>query len=231
MKARLLTPEILDTLPPEDPAARASRRDLQRLHPILGQTALWTRWFLQNFPRRPPDSLADLGAGDGSLLATVLLRAYPKGGHGARIFFVDRQPVIPDSILAHLCRRNWLPTVVTAKVADWLEEGPPLSSAVTNLFLHHLDNHGIERLFSAVAARTALFAAAEPRRTLLARWGARALGLLGCHSVTRHDARVSVEAGFKKKELSDLWPSPSGWFLEERSAGPFTQFFSAAKTG
>lgn len=231
MKARRLSPELLDTLPPEDPAARASRRDLQRLHPILGQMSLWTRWFLQNFPRRPPDSLADLGAGDGSLLATVLLRAYPKGGHGARIFFVDRQPVIPDSTLAHLCRRNWLPTVVKADVTDWLEEGPPLSSALTNLFLHHLDESGLRRLFSALAAQGTVFAAAEPRRTRLAHWGARALGLLGCHPVTRHDARVSVEAGFKEKELANLWPSRSGWFLEEHRVGPFTHFFSAARTG
>jgi len=231
VKARLLTPELLDTLPPEDPAARASRRDLQRLHPILGQIRLWTRWFLQNFPHRPPDSLVDLGAGDGSLLTTVLLRTYPKGGHGTRIFFVDRQPVVPDSTLTHLHRRNWLPTVVTADVSAWVEEGPPVSSVVTNLFLHHLDQPGIERLFSTLAAKTALFAAAEPRRSLLARWGARALGLLGCHSVTRHDARVSVEAGFKEKELGNLWPSRPGWFLEEHGVGPFTHFFSAAKTG
>ncbi|MBM4456071.1 MAG: hypothetical protein FJ411_06755, partial [Verrucomicrobia bacterium] len=108
MKARVLTPELLDSLPPTNPAAQASRRDLRRLHPLLGQIGLWTRWFAGNFPARPPASLADLGAGDGSLLGTVLLRAYPKGGHGARIFFVDRQPVVPESTLAHLRRCNWL---------------------------------------------------------------------------------------------------------------------------
>ena len=230
MKARVLTPELLDSLPPEDPAAQASRRDLRRLHPLLGQIGLWTRWFEDNFPARPPASLADLGAGDGSLLGTVLLRAYPKGGHGARIFFVDRQPVVPESTLAHLRRCNWLPTVMATDIFEWAEEGPPREAALANLFLHHFDNPGITRLFSALARRTSSLAAAEPRRNHLAFWATQTLGLMGCHPVTRHDARVSVEAGFRGSELSALWPA-SGWTLRERSAGPFTHFFSAYKNG
>lgn len=230
MKARVLTPELLDSLPPDDPAAQASRRDLRRLHPLLGQIGLWTRWFEENFPIRPPASLADLGAGDGSLLGTVLLRAYPKGGHGARIFFVDRQPVVPESTLAHLRRCNWLPTVMATDVFDWLKEDPPLEAALANLFLHHFEEAGITRLFSALAGKTAVFAAAEPRRNRFAWYAARSLGLIGCHPVTRHDARVSVEAGFRGRELSALWPSP-GWKVREVSSGPFTHFFSAQKRG
>lgn len=230
MKARVLTPELLDSLPSNDPAAQASRRDLRRLHPLLGQIGLWTRWFAEKFPARPPASLADLGAGDGSLLGTVLLRAYPKGGHGARIFFVDRQPVVPESTLAHLRRCNWLPTVMATDIFEWAEEGPPMEAALANLFLHHFDNPGITRLFSALARKTSSLAAAEPRRNHLAFLATQTLGLMGCHPVTRHDARVSVEAGFRGPELSALWPV-SGWTLRERSAGPFTHFFSANKNG
>ena len=230
MKARVLTPELLDSLPPDDPAAQASRRDLRRLHPLLGQIGLWTRWFAENFPARPPASLADLGAGDGSLLGTVLLRAYPKGGHGARIFFVDRQPVVPESTLAHLRRCNWLPTVIATDIFEWAEEGPPMDAALANLFLHHFDDPGITRLFSTLARKTNSLAAAEPRRNHLAFLATQTLGLIGCHPVTRHDARVSVEAGFCGRELSTLWPA-SGWTLRERSAGPFTHFFSAQKHG
>jgi len=231
LKTRRLSPELLDSLSPEDPAARASRRDLQRLHPLLGQIGLWTRWFSENFPARPPSSLADLGAGDGSLLGTVLLRAYPQGGHGARIFFVDRQPVVPESTLAHLRRRNWLPTVISADAPEWIEDGPPLNAVIANLFLHHLDEPTLRRLFSSLAGKTDTFAAAEPRRGALARWGALALFLLRCNSVTRHDARVSVEAGFTGHEIRGLWPSARGWHLQEKSVGPFTHFFFAAKTG
>jgi len=230
VKARVLTPELLDSLPPDDPAAQASRRDLRRLHPLLGQIELWTRWFAENFPARPPASLADLGAGDGSLLGTVLLRAYPKGGHGARIFFVDRQPVVPESTLAHLRRCNWLPTVIAIDIFEWAEQGPPVDAALANLLLHHFDEAGITRLFSALARKTSSLAAAEPRRNHLAFLATQTLGLIGCHPVTRHDARVSVEAGFRDHELSALWPA-SGWTLRERSAGPFTHFFSAQKHG
>ena len=230
MKARVLTPELLDSLPPDDPAAQASRRDLRRLHPLLGQIGLWTRWFAENFPARPPAALADLGTGDGSLLGTVLLRAYPKGGHGARIFFVDRQPVVPESTLAHLRRCNWLPTVIATNIFEWAEEGPPMEAALANLFLHHFDEAGITRLFSALARKTNSFAAAEPCRNHFAFLATQALGLIGCHPVTRHDARASVEAGFCDHELSALWPA-SGWTLRERSAGPFTHFFSAQKHG
>jgi len=230
VKARVLTPELLDSLPPTNPAAQASRRDLRRLHPLLGQIGLWTRWFAGNFPARPPASLADLGAGDGSLLGTVLLRAYPKGGHGARIFFVDRQPVVPESTLAHLRRCNWLPTVMATDIFEWAEEDPPVEAALANLFLHHFDEAGITRLFSALARKTSSFAAAEPRRNHLAFLATQTLGLIGCHPVTRHDARVSVAAGFRGRELSGLWPS-SGWKVRECSCGPFTHFFSAQKHG
>ena len=36
MKHRLLVPEILDGLPPEDPEARRSRRDLRRINFLMG---------------------------------------------------------------------------------------------------------------------------------------------------------------------------------------------------
>ena len=149
----------------------------------------------------------------------------------ARIFFVDRQPVVPESTLTHLRRCNWLPTVITADVSEWLEEGPPLDAALANLFLHHLPDPGITRLFSALARKTGSFAAAEPRRGRLAAWAAQALGLIGCHPVTRHDAHASVEAGFTGKELGLLWPHRTGWHLLEKKAGPFTHFFSSIKTG
>jgi len=115
-------------------------------------------------------------------------------------------------------------------IFKWAEEGPPMEAALANLFLHHFDNPGITRLFSALARKTSSLAAAEPRRNHLAFLATQTLGLMGCHPVTRHDARVSVEAGFRGRELSALWSS-SGWKLREFSSGPFTHFFSAQKQG
>ena len=107
MNVRRLTPEILDSLPPSDPRALDSRRDLQRLHSAMGQIHLWRRWLRQRFPDRPPSSLVDLGSGDGHLLTRVLPVAFPSGENGARLFFVDSQPSIPESSLDLLQRQNY----------------------------------------------------------------------------------------------------------------------------
>jgi len=86
MSLRHLTPEKLDSLSPSDPTALSSRRDLQRLHSILGQKKLWLHWIRNKYPDRPPASLVDLGCGDGHLLTSILPIAFPHGGHGARLF-------------------------------------------------------------------------------------------------------------------------------------------------
>jgi hypothetical protein len=45
--------------------------------------------------------------------------------------------------------------------------------------------------------------------------------------VTRHDAVVSVRAGFSGRELSQLWPRAPGWRLDERPQAPFSHLFTA----
>jgi len=229
MSVRRLSPEKLDSLSPSDPDARASRRDLQRLHSILGQKKLWLDWIRNRYPDRPPPSLVDLGCGDGHLLTSILPTAFPQGGHGARLFFVDRQPTVLDSTLDFLRRQNWLPSVVSADVHEWARTAPHVELIIANLFLHHFADEPLRDLFQTLATRTPLFAAAEPRRALPGKIGSRLLGILGCHPVTQHDARVSVEAGFCSHEISTLWPSPTSWNFQEHGVGLFTHFFSAER--
>ena len=230
MKGRRLTPEILDSLPPNDPGALASRQDLQRLHSALGHIRLWRCWLLQKFPDRPPSSLVDLGSGDGHLITRVLPLAFPSGGGGARLFFVDPQPSIPESSLNLLRRQNWLPTVVASGALEWAREGPPAELILSNLFLHHLEDEKVEYLFSLLARITPVFAASEPSRNHWSRMGCRLLSMFHCHPVTLHDARVSVEAGFQGAELSALWPQESCWQTTEFRRGLFNHFFSAEKS-
>jgi hypothetical protein len=47
--------------------------------------------------------------------------------------------------------------------------------------------------------------------------------------VTRHDAVVSVRAGFADRELSALWPSGMTWTLRERARGLFSHCFVASR--
>jgi hypothetical protein len=61
----------------------------------------------------------------------------------------------------------------------------------------------------------------------LALQASRLLGLIGCNEVTRHDAVVSVRAGFVDQELSALWPERTRWHLQEEAAGLFSHCFVA----
>ncbi len=59
--------------------------------------------------------------------------------------------------------------------------------------------------------------------------GSRLLVLIGCSAVTRHDARVSVEAGFRDRELSACWPAREDFRLLEVGAGAFSHAFVARR--
>lgn len=229
MNSRRLTPEILDSLPPLDPSALASRRDLQRLHPILGQHRLWIQWLKKTYPSAPPRSLADLGCGDAHLLAQILPLAFPNGGNGCQLLLVDRQPCVSSATLAQFHQQHWQPVVLSATAFSWAQSTTSVDLVLANLFLHHFQDEPLTHLFNEISRLAHRFAAAEPQRNLAGTIGARLLRLLGCHPVTLHDARVSVAAGFRAKELSQLWPSSTIWSLQEKQAGPFTHFFSAER--
>jgi hypothetical protein len=71
--------------------------------------------------------------------------------------------------------------------------------------------------------------ACEPRRGWLALAGSRLIGVLGVNSVTRTDAVLSVQAGFRGRELTALWPRESGWCLREEASGSFGHCFHATR--
>jgi hypothetical protein len=98
-----------------------------------------------------------------------------------------------------------------------------------NLFLHHFPDESLTALFRLAAARTNLFIACEPRRSPFTLTASRWLRLIGCNAVTRHDAVVSVRAGFVGHELSALWPADNQWQLSEQSAGFFSHCFIAKR--
>jgi hypothetical protein len=87
----------------------------------------------------------------------------------------------------------------------------------------------LRELFRAVAARARLLVAIEPRRAPWPLFCCRLLWAIGCNSVTRHDATISVRAGFSGRELSALWPVDKGWQLTERRTGFFSHLFVARR--
>jgi hypothetical protein len=200
---RILETEWLDSLPASDPRAEHARRDLRRVNTLMGNArhiaaALRPHW-------REGMRIADLGAGDGSLMLAVQQRLPGE---------VNAIPVDKADGL---------------DVLDYLRQPGKLDAIVCNLFLHHLDADVLSDVLALAAERAPLFVACEPRRARIALQASRMLWVLGCNEVTRHDAVASVRAGFTGKELSAAWP-PGDWELEERVAWPFTHLFVARES-
>jgi hypothetical protein len=218
---RVIEPEWLDFLPAEDGAAVGARRDLRRINTIMGSARHLSRLL-------PPGAqrIAELGAGDGQVMLCMAQRVKRAGIEAT---LVDRAPAFKETTRRAFDACHWNVNTVRADAQSFLERGPRFDAIVANLFLHHFERRPLGRLLELIAERTSFFAACEPRRSGFALLGSRLLWGLGCNAVTRHDAVVSVRAGFSGRELSQLWPSAPGWRLDERAQAPFSHLFTARR--
>ncbi len=224
MMARRLTPEWLDELPPEDRRAMVSRADLARVNAWMLQ-AVWARRALRR-ARRVPARWMDIGAGDGRFVLRIA-RGMGAAWHGATIILVDRQDIVSEATRAGFARLGMRLETRIGDVTDVLRSGERVDLLTANLFLHHFEDAALRDLLAAVAVMADGVMCVEPRRATPALWGTRLLWLIGCNDVTRHDARVSVEAGFTGQEISALWPGGTGWGRPfEARAGMFSHVFS-----
>jgi len=218
---RLLTPELLDLLPADDPRAMRSRRDLARINAVMMQHRIMAR-ALAGLPC--PRLLADLGGGDGRFLLGVARRL--KQWRGVRAMILDRQAIVGCDTRDAFQALGWSCEVMQGDIFETLPRLSP-DIVTANLFLHHLEDGELARLLALVAARAGGFATCEPRRSTFAVLGARLVFMLGANDVSRHDALASVRAGFAGQELSSLWPKNFGWKIEELGVFPFTHRFVA----
>lgn len=225
---RIVQPELLDSLPAGNPEAAHSRSDLRRVNGWMGHGRILTR-ALKSLPATNVQRIVELGAGDGTFalsLATCLSPRWPK----VEITLLDQQNIVAGQTLDGFRRVGWEPCVVQTDVFDWFATtSQPTDLIIANLFLHHFEAARLRQLLQQAAARCSCFVALEPRRHSISRLGCELLWLIGCNRVTRHDARVSVDAGFRQNELSSLWPSSSNWSLREQPAGLFSHLFVAAR--
>ena len=227
---RRIDPEWLDQLPASDPLAIRSRRDLKRINALLSHTGMMRRG-LMRYPGKPR-TLVDLGAGDGTFMLG-LARQLASRWQDVSVILLDRQDIVSAATREAFTKLGWKIETVTADLFDFLEAAPPRKFDVmtANLFLHHLTEEQLARLFASVAQRAQLFMACDPRRTAWVRETSRMLWVLGCNDVSVHDAVVSARAGFHGKELSDLWPTHDHWQLHERETGLASHMFVARATG
>jgi 2-polyprenyl-3-methyl-5-hydroxy-6-metoxy-1,4-benzoquinol methylase len=238
LRRRAVRPEILDELPATDARAIRSRRDLQRVNRVIGSCGILSRSLrhtLRSAPHRAALRILELGAGDGSLALCIAKRvviSWPT----VELTLLDRQPLVAAATGTAFAHLGWTLRPQIVDVVEWARAPTQQQHAqrwdvvLANLFLHHFEEDGLRELLSAVADRCNAFIACEPRRSFPALIGSLLLPALGVSADTRHDAVVSVRAGFRGKELSRVWPTTrTDWKLMERPAGLFNHLFVAAR--
>ena len=153
--------------------------------------------------------------------------ASPKGGEGQG----EEAPMLPVQIPSPQPSPRSGGERESGTVSGCALNWPQMEDEVviTNLFLHHFADARLVELLRLISQRASLFIALEPRRARWPLFCSRQLWAIGCNDVTRHDAVVSVRAGFNGEEISALWPDRSNWQLTESHAGLFSHLFIARK--
>lgn len=195
---REVLPEILDSLPPDDPRAIRSRRDLKRLNFCMGNDR-WIRSVLARNVNFAKKGIVEIGAGNGDLLRTLAPLAPTTG--------LDLQPR-PEGLPGEI---KWYP--------GNLFEQPSLPSGgvlLANLFLHHFEPDDLKTI-GALMEPFELLIFSEPLRLR------RVLTLSQCvtplvGSVTRHDMPVSIRAGFTMGELPTYLGLSDSWRVTEMTS-------------
>ena len=237
---RVVCPETLDYLPENDPAAQRSRRDLKRVHQVMGTRSIIVKALKQlNISRSNNATLRvlELGAGDGSLMLGV---AQSLGWTQVALTLLDRQNLVSPETVECYGKADWKVVTEVVDVMDWALASTELNGSaqngvdsrwdliIANLFLHHFEGIPLTNLLHAIATQTKFFFACEPRRALIPLIGSHMVGVIGANKVTRTDAVLSVQAGFSDCEITAQWPSTKGrWQLTEYSAGLFSHCFVA----
>ena len=225
---REVRPELLDELPAVDPRAARARQDLKRVNVLMGHAPLMVQALSSGAIGPEPKRLVELGAGDGSFLLRVA-RQLGSRWRGTRVRLVDRASIVAPETTQAFQAEGWQVDLAQADVMEWLNSshGWGSDAMLANLFLHHFSQPQLRQIFGAAASLTRLFIAIEPRRSARSLFFSQLLWLVGCSQVTRHDARVSVRAGFAGRELAAVWPQNGSWDIDERAVGAFSHLFIA----
>lgn len=235
---RRLTPEWMDD-PAVDPAelneALAFIRKVNlRLGGVKALTNHLQRWSA-NWPANGPDghevTILDIATGSADIPVEVVRWARERG-HRVRITAVDIHETTLDSAREHVERELGADApieLVRADAKELVDRYGPLSFDYVHagMFLHHLSEIEILtvlRIMDRVAKRGIVWNDLVRSRVAMA--GIWVL-TLGEPPITKHDARVSVRAGFTKKEAKDYASRTSLGYCRYR-ASFFTQRFTLA---
>jgi hypothetical protein len=231
VSSRLVVPELLDELAPDDPRAERSRRDLQRIHKFMRSAAILRQLIAKLRLAAAPRRIIELGAGDGTLMLAAARSLEPRWS-GVELTLLDRVDLLTDNTRDAYRRLGWEVRSIRMDVMDWARNTaePPYDLCIASLFLHHFEGPQIAALMRAIGHRANAFIACEPQRDALGRIAALSVGLIGANAVTRGDAVKSVAAGFRGKELGAAWgDAGDDWMIDEFRDRPFTHCFMAVR--
>lgn len=189
---RQVQPEILDRLPENHPDALANRRDMYRLNTWMGNF----RWFADQIHKvqLPPGSrIVELAAGDGAL-GRYLFRRIP-AAHGWTYTGIDLWNRPPDWPAPWQWEQADLRTARAPAQADVI---------IANHILHQFTDNELQALRHQITGTAQVLIINETSRRKVHLWQARGAFLFGMNYVSRHDALVSIRAGFQGEELPNL---------------------------
>jgi len=229
---RLIQPEILDHLSPDDPRVFHARKDLRLINGLMNHARILRSSIFPQLNAGHSLRIVEIGSGDGAL-AYEIFKKWGKLPAGSRFDFVDKAGSLSKQVKRDLGALGWEVNEFETDVFHWIDSrSDSYDLCFASLFLHHFDERELTLLFRQLSKKIERFICIEPRRDRFGLLGALGLRLLGCDPVTLHDAKVSVRAGFHHQELSRIWNQsvPARWQLKERRAGLFSHFFSASST-
>jgi len=228
--SRQVQREWLDDLAADDPRAIRSRSDLIRVNTWMLQSGIMARALLVHHSAKVPRTILDIGSGDGTFMLRVAQLLAPRWS-GVSVVMLDQKNIVSNATRDGFAALRWSVQTIVGDMFELLE-GNRLCNfdiVTANLFLHHFSELQLSQMLARLAPLAPLFVACEPRRGGLPLLASRLLWVIGCNDVSRHDAAISVRAGFVGSELSVLWPERDQWELHEGAARLFTHCFVAQR--